>query len=272
MAVPSAACTDRFAPCRSPRYDRQAMSRLVDPGRFVRRDLVRAVLSMIADSPRPVGASVIHRRLLSDGYRLSEPTVSRLLVELDRLGFVLRHGRIGRAITPVGRAQLLELEHHRRRQEHVEAIVARVRSVTVHELTEVLAARRGLERETARAAATRATDRDLAALRRQYEALRKGESNDGLHELVARAAHSPLLESMYRVVTADPAIIAAAERLRSDRAGFAAAVRFNKRLLNALERRDPDAAERAVVDHLEDLLQAASAHDGTPRRTRRRAR
>lgn len=251
-------------------YDRRAMSRLVDPGRSARRDLVRAVLSMIASSPRPLGASVIHTRLLSDGYKLSEPTVSRLLAELDRLGLVLRHGRIGRVITPAGRAQVLEMEHVARRRARVEEVVERVRSVTARELTEVLSARRGLERETARAAATRATDRDLAAIRARYEAMRSGATTDGLHDLVARAAHSPLLESMYRVLTADPAIVAATERLRADRDGAAADLRFSKRLIVALERRDPDAAEHVVVDHLDDLLRAASVHRGAKRRMRSR--
>jgi DNA-binding GntR family transcriptional regulator len=247
------------------------MSTLVDPTRFVRRDLVLAVLRIIASSPRPVGASVIHSRLLVDGFTLSEPTVSRLLVELDQLGLVVRHGRMGRVITPTGRAQLLEMTNHRRRVAHVEEIVDQVRKVTVRELTDVLSARRGVERETARAAATRATDHDLVELRSHYHAMRSGETTDGLHDLVARAAHSPLLASMYRVLTADPAITAAAERLRPGRDGAAADLRFNKRLLVALERRDPDAAERVVVDHLDDLLRAAKGRGGSPRRKRRRS-
>jgi DNA-binding FadR family transcriptional regulator len=242
---------------------------LLDPERFVRRDLVRAVLRMIASSSRPVGASIIHARLLGDSFTLSEPTVSRLLAELDRLGLVQRQGRLGRVITSIGRAQLIEMDDHRRRIEHVEDMVERVRSVTVRELTDVLEARRGVERETARAAATRATDRDLAQIRSRYAAMRRGANTEGLHDLVARAAHNPLLASMYRVLTRDPAIVAATERLRADRDGIAADLRFSGQLLVALERHDPDAAERAVVDHLDDLLRAATALGTRTRKQKR---
>ncbi len=132
-------------------------------------------------------------------------------------------------------------------------MVDNLRADSLDEILDLLAARRGVEREIARAAAVNATRRDLADMRAGYESMREGRSYEGLHEILARASHNPVLESLYGVLTRDPAIARAVNRIASQR-GQLVDVRFNQRLLSALAKKDPDAAERVVVDHLDELI------------------
>ena len=224
-----------------------------EAGRPERETLATAVLEVLSDRLRPIGSSLIHEQLLASGHRVSEPTVGRILRDLDRIGLTTGHGHQGRTLTSRGRRQVDVLRDQRHRSGHVQAMVDNLRADSLDEILDLLAARRGVEREIARAAAVNATRRDLADMRAGYESMREGRSYEGLHEILARASHNPVLESLYGVLTRDPAIARAVNRIASQR-GQLVDVRFNQRLLSALAKKDPDAAERVVVDHLDELI------------------
>jgi len=220
----------------------------------VERDsLATAVLEILSDRLHPIGSSLIHEQLLASGHHVSEPTVGRILRDLDRAGLTTSHGRQGRTLTPSGRRQVGVLRDQRGRSGHVQAMVDNLRADSLDEILDLLVARRGVEREIARAAAVNATRRDLAEMRAEYESMREGRSYEGLHEMLTRASHNPVLESLYGVLTRDPAIARAVNRIASQR-GQLVDVHFNRRLLTALAKKDPDAAERVVVDHLDELI------------------
>ena len=226
-----------------------------ETGRSDRADVTTAVLEVLADRLRPTGSSVIHEQLLAGGHRVSEPTVGRVLRDLDRLGFTTAHGRQGRTLTLRGRRQLVVLRDERHRTGQVRAMVDNLRAGSLDEILDMLAARRGVEREIARAAALSATRSDLSDMRKGYESMRDGRrSVGGLHELLARASHNAVLESLYGVLTRDPAIARAVNSIVTRHRGDLIDVRFNKRLIAALEKKDPDAAERAVVEHIDELM------------------
>jgi len=223
-----------------------------------RPDLVAAVLEILAASEHPAGSSAIHEQLLGWGFRLSEPTVGRLLRDLDQSGFSTKRSNLGRVLTAKGRSELARLQRSRERQGTVQNIVQHLRTDRLDQLVDILIARRGVEREIARAAALHATSRELAAMRKRYEATRRGETTIGMHDLLAGAAHNPVLESLYRMLTEDRGLALTMDRI-AEQHGQLVDVKFDRRLLDALVRRDPDAAERAVLDHLDKLLDTVRA-------------
>jgi len=224
-----------------------------DAERLTRRDLSAAVLEILSRSERPAGSSVIHERLLGWGHHLSEPTVGRLLRDLDRAGYTTRRSNMGRVLTAKGGTALASLRRSAERDASLGRVVQYLRADTKDQLLDVLIARRGVERELARAAATNATKRELSAMRELYDATRRGDTTVGMHDLLATAAHNPVLESLYRMITGDRDLAQAVERIAHQH-GELVDVRFDRRLLSALTRRDPDAAERAVLDHINKLL------------------
>jgi len=250
-------------------YDSVPMPGRRNSARVVREDLTTAVLQILSGSDKPTGSSVIHERLLGSGFRLSEPTVGRLLRALDRLGYTTRRGHLGRTLTPAGQTQLTQLRRTEHRAGNVREIVEHLRADTLESVINVLHARRGVEREIARAAATNRTARDLVRLRARYDAMRRGEQHpEGLHEMLAHAAHNPVLESLYRAIREDPDVSLVVDEIATER-GTHVDIRFNQRLLAALDKRDEDAAERAVVDHMDELLKTVRARWKQPRGARR---
>jgi hypothetical protein len=73
--------------------------------REVERKVI-AILKVLGDSPEPVGARVIARRLKEQGIDLTERAVRYHLKLMDERGFTQGRGRDGRLITPSGREEL----------------------------------------------------------------------------------------------------------------------------------------------------------------------
>ncbi len=212
-------------------------------------DLTAAVLQLLSEVDRPTGASVIHEHLLNQGFQLSEPTVGRLLRELDRRGYTTAEGRLGRLLTASGREQLQLLEDRTSRNRNARQLMDALRADTLTDIINVVLARRGIEREMARAAALKATPAELEALREHDRAIRRGETEEGLHHLLAPAAHNPVLESVYLLITHDPDVSRLVEELMQAK-GRMFDLPFNKRLIDAIAKHDPEAAEAAVIEHI----------------------
>jgi GntR family L-lactate dehydrogenase operon transcriptional regulator len=216
-----------------------------------------AVLAALEEAGQPTGASVVHGRLLDLGFTLSEPTVGRMLREFDRQGLARPVGRLGRVLTTAGRSRLQELQDARNRDKNTNHLMDSLRAETLEDIINVLLARRGIERELARAAALKATAADIAALQAHDERMRVGETGDaeeGLHTLLAPAAHNPVLASVYRVITRDPRIIRLLNHVLIADRGMSSDFAFNARLIEAIVNRDSDAAEAAVVEHLDAVI------------------
>jgi GntR family transcriptional repressor for pyruvate dehydrogenase complex len=229
-------------------------------------ELTGAVLSLLIDADKPTGASVIHERLLGQGFQLSEPTVGRLLREFDRLGYTTSEGRLGRLVTSKGRAHLQRLEDTSSRDRNAKQFLQSLRAETLADVLNVVVARRGIEREIARAAAINATAEDIAALHTHDRRIRDGEIVDGLHGLLSTAAHNPVLDSVMRLITHDPDIGRLIGELLRER-GKLLDIGFNRRVIDAIERRDPDAAEAAVLAHLDEVLDTVQEFWSATRRT-----
>lgn len=126
-------------------------------------------------------------------------------------------------------------------------------------LVQLLEARRVVEAGNARLAAVRITDGEVAELENLVLSLTNGiDDPDGFSELdiafhnaVCAAANNFLLMQFMNIVSTLGRV--SRERTGGLRAVREAALDDHRRLLEALRAHDPDAAERAMVDHLDHV-------------------
>jgi GntR family transcriptional regulator, transcriptional repressor for pyruvate dehydrogenase complex len=193
------------------------------------------------------GASLAPERTLVEQTGLSRATVREALRILETEGLVVsRPGRNGGArVQPVndnGVAKAVQFLIRGRRLDEA----------TLRETREVL------EGATARLAAERRTAADLAeiaAISARLEAAiddlpRLAEENARWHIAVAQGGHNPLLTAFMKSIAAaishpgggaDPAL---------PREGRAALIKAHRRVIEAIQVRDADAAERRMLRHL----------------------
>jgi DNA-binding FadR family transcriptional regulator len=125
-------------------------------------------------------------------------------------------------------------------------------------LEQALELRRMIEPAAARLAAVRATDEQVAALYEAYEAMAAaGDDLDAFmepdllfHRLLLEACRNELLEHMNEIFTAVLRTVFAYSSISSS--AYPRAARRHRAIVKAIEARDPDAAERAVLRLIDD--------------------
>ena len=198
---------------------------------------------------------------------LQEAIVSGELAAGTRLGEVALARSLGVSRTPIREAllilrseRLIDMPPNR---------PAVVRSFTADDLHEMHSVRAVLEGYAARAAAERLTDEALVRLTEttarygrlvgEDESLpRLVEENLIFHETIVEAAASELLASMIRQVTVVPIIFRS--YMTYSRENRDTAWRHHRQILEALRRRDADAAEITMKAHVIWARDVALAH------------
>jgi DNA-binding FadR family transcriptional regulator len=125
-------------------------------------------------------------------------------------------------------------------------------------LEQALELRRMIEPAAARLAAVRATDDQVTALYEAYEAMAAaGDDLDAFmepdllfHRLLLEACRNELLEHMNEIFTAVLRTVFAYSSISSS--AYPRAARRHRAIVKAIEARDPDAAERAVLRLIDD--------------------
>lgn len=225
------------------------------------RNAYFAALSIVAESKEPVGAWQLRRALAERGVQASEATCGRLLRTMEDAGHVEPQGRKGRSITPGGERVLREWLDKQARDRTQVALVASLSIQNPDELLEVLIARRAIEAETAALAAERATAQEIEALRQtiseQQAVLDSGESaiaqNTAFHLGLARAAKNKVLIAALELIYGHPDVMRAFEYIRA-KVG-SEMVEDHRRIIQAVARRSPGAARRAMEKHMTNVIE-----------------
>ncbi|MFC5827850.1 FCD domain-containing protein [Nonomuraea insulae] len=226
-----------------------------------------AILEVLAGAPEPLGARQILQAIrlsgsLSGGLDVSEATVARRLRLLDRRGLTVAAGMKGRLLTPAGRQHVaVVLRGRATASQFLRGTEIRTSEGLIH----LLRARRAVEPEGARDAAlanepatAEALERLIGQHRRHY-----GNAYDvprdislNFHRRVAACTRNPIVRAMLDVVL-DPALdrleAALDVVLDSHRSG-GETVAEHQAIADAIAAADPEAAERAMRDHLDRLL------------------
>lgn len=199
----------------------------------------------VANAVRETLRRLIVSGLLKPGHRLAEEELAR---------------RFTVSRTPVREALLLlEAERLAERRAGRSLVVA---GVTADEILEVYAVRVAMDGLAARLAAESARPRDVEHLRWLHDRLRDaGKHGDGprmaavnleVHEAIARAGRNAFLSELLDTVH---------DRVRrfpgttfSDAARASRAIDEHARIIDAIERRDADAAEHLARAHMADAM------------------
>jgi DNA-binding FadR family transcriptional regulator len=180
-------------------------------------------------------------------YEVGRPAVREALQALERSGIVeIAHGERARVVVPTAEG-LIELVTRGARH------LLRTHPATLEHLKD---ARVFLEVGTARLAATKATDVDIAQLRARLAEHRASLANlddflakdMAFHREIARISGNPILPAIVEAVFAWASeyyqSIVRAPRLEE------LTLAEHARIIDAIAARDPEAAERAVREHL----------------------
>jgi GntR family transcriptional repressor for pyruvate dehydrogenase complex len=135
---------------------------------------------------------------------------------------------------------------------------------------EIIQARLLIEPGIAEIAARKATEDDVAALRDAIDSVRKPISRGGpyphtgrnFHYLLACATGSELL---IMLLTSLLGIEQAARAVRSRPRPAQHRVSWHERIVDAIERRDANAARRLTAEHLEEMLEGVTEESATRR-------
>ncbi|OOY08783.1 GntR family transcriptional regulator [Thioclava sp. DLFJ5-1] len=198
-------------------------------------------------------ALAIHEHRLMPGTKLSE----------EELGEIYGVSRtiIRAALQRLAHDRLVELKRNRG---------AYVAQPTVREAREVFEARALLEPRTARSAAERITEDDLAALQRhideEHAAIDEGEAGRALflsgqfHLEIARIADQATITEFITQLVARSSLIIA---LYWHRRGALCESHAHHALMRAFAERDADLAEELMKNHLLDLLSSLDLRNRT---------
>jgi len=218
-------------------------------------------LLIINQSESPVGSGHLSRELRNYGWDVSEATAGRILAQFDVANYTTKVGFQGRVLTPLGQNRLKELEEKKQRSEQGLEFFRVLESRTPEELIDILIARRAIEREIARLAALNATEEDIKELwaiqRLQQERVAhwKGgaaEQDVAFHRVLARAGRNKVLEGAMELIRQDGQLAPVLEYIRKEVHSVVSL--DHAKIAKAVQDHDPDAAEKAMVEHVENLI------------------
>jgi DNA-binding FadR family transcriptional regulator len=131
--------------------------------------------------------------------------------------------------------------------------------LSVQATAHVVEARSIVEGHAVRLAAMRATKEELAEMRRILkrqqnlitDVVRYPQEDEAFHRVTVVAAHNPILVTVIDAIRPQLRIVRQQTALLPLRLGKA--MTYHTRLVDAIAAHDPDAAEAALLDHLEDV-------------------
>lgn len=223
------------------------------------RELELAILTSLVESPEPVGAVALSLQL-QRRLGVSQATIGRKLQEMDVRGVTRRSGFKGRELTDSGRAYLQELVTATALAKRSEAFLRTLNVDDGGHLLQVLEARRALEKETARLATMRMAPADVEMLQQiiasQNQALGQGEpgtyQNFRFHDSIARLARNEVLLHAFHLVQTQSQLTLMIGAIREVVGGVL--VQDHQEIVDAMRAGQPDAAERAMANHIDRIM------------------
>ncbi len=220
----------------------------IEPIRRVKlyEEVAARIRDLIASGELGPGRALPSERRLAEQFKVGRAVIREAIRQLEVSGLVeSRHG---------GGNYVREVT-----VEHLVAPIASVLNGMGHLREELMDARLFFEPQMARAAAARATPEDLQRLedviRRQEERVANGhsgaEEDAEFHDLLARSTHNTVVERIMEVI--DGLLEDSQWRLFRSVERSEISLEGNRRILDAVLRHDQEAAQRAMVEHLEDI-------------------
>ncbi len=215
------------------------------------------LLKFIGESDNPVGSGSACLALCNAGHQVSEATCGRLLRELDERGLTEKIGFKGRVLTSAGRDYLHTLVQEKKRYQFSQQLAKLVRSRNKEELLDILVARKAIERELARLAALKINNEQCRSLERTVNLSLNSdqnveESDLSFHNAITEIAGNRVLKAALNLIRQDAQLSPVLVYIRRQVHSKVFADHFQ--IFKAVASRNPDAAEKAMVEHIENLI------------------
>jgi len=205
------------------------------------RRITQTVSDDIVSGRLQPGEKLPSERTLAARFGVGRPLIREALRMMDELGLIQTHAGRGTFVRSVSVTGM-----HRQ-----VGMAIRRRGVTAAQLSE---ARITLESEAASLAATRGGPSDLDRLEAALQRLEPSEGIEhvkldlAFHLAIAAAAHNPVIEMMLESIA--PLTVALMTRSVGDAEVMDRSQPYHRIALDAIRRRDPDAARAAIEAHL----------------------
>jgi len=224
------------------------------------KDHIFMALQTLGRASEPIGAGSLARSLREMGSPVSMATAGRTLWELDEKGYVEKISNKGRILSAKGQEYLEKLEAEGKNNTLAQELLEELYMRTPRDLLDILVARRAIERETARLATLKATKEDLEQIRAFAEILDgKREQVPSIsvidrmfHEAIAQAGKNSILIATLKLVRQDVHIQHAFAFIRRQEGSSLGGDHMP--IYNAIAARDPDAAEKAMLQHIDNIV------------------
>ncbi len=218
------------------------------------------ILKIIGESETPLGSGTISEKLRAMDIDISEATIGRCLRSLDSKGLTEKAGFQGRYLTDAGNKAVEEYEHDQDMRVKTNYFMRLAKAGAKEELLHILVARRAIEKETCRLAAEKASNEDLKTLAgivdRHLEHIHSGMSgareDTEFHKMIAKIGGNKFLAAALDLIRQDGQLSPVFEYIR-EKVG-STVVADHKKVLQALQERDPSEAEKTMADHLENVI------------------
>ncbi|MZP29970.1 FCD domain-containing protein [Heliobacterium undosum] len=220
----------------------------------------QAILSVIQESPEPVGSGSIRAEAARRGLEMSEATVGRLLKDLDDKGYTVRQGFQGRRLTDAGKKRLIALNQRLEQSSLSMELVDALSKERKKTLLDMMVARRAIEGEITAIAAQSITPDEVAEmeqiLREQERLCAQGrlafDQDIAFHKALARACRNPVLEKALELIYQSGRYSLTLEEIR--REVYDGIMADHRKIFDAIRRGAPEAARAAMVTHLENVI------------------
>ncbi len=228
---------------------------------------VSLVLERLDGATDGVGSGTLQLYLRDHGVSASQPTVGRILRELDHDGLTVKVSNRGRVLTEKGRRRLELLRFETTRHEWAEELLRNVDPPSRADFLPILEALSHIEGEIARLAAERATDEQIkemqAVVEEQHKNLdnpmRGAQQGTDFHDLLGKASRNRFLELAKRMlwdVNRPLQDLWYEANIVTGTSSYPA----HLRLAQAVAGHDPRAAQRAMRDHFAIFVRAVEKH------------
>ncbi|WP_028856555.1 FCD domain-containing protein [Psychrilyobacter atlanticus] len=219
-----------------------------------------SILKILEKHQKPTGASLIKRELKNLKISISEATIGRILFNLDNIGLTIKDGYRGRVITDKGKLYLKNIQRKKDRRKKGELFLNVLDIQEIDKLLEALEARKVIESQMAKFAATNSniqTEKDFKVIIESHEKVVKNlaeyEYNIPFHKYVATLAGNKILELMLQMVMDDTRFTPALKKI--EKSLGTKTIEEHKIIATAIIKKDPEGAEKAMSNHIEALIE-----------------
>jgi GntR family L-lactate dehydrogenase operon transcriptional regulator len=217
------------------------------------------ILKSIDNSEVPVGSGYVRNILQMQGINISEATVGRILRQLDIKGYTKKIGFKGRKLTPAGKKKLRELERENTINHYGKELLNVIKVTGKQELLDLLIARKAIESQLAKLAAMYITDEEISEMqnivKRQQMHVKEGisiaDDDVEFHKIISKAARNRVLDAAMDLIRQHGQLSPMLEFIRKE--VKSTVLLDHKKIFEAIASRNPELAEKAMIDHIEKL-------------------